>query len=372
VRIFYASENGPISGSRLWHNNLFLPLIDLGHEVLQFDFPLDAYNAHIKGESAIVRSFIRKNQPQLERALLSQIESAHHEKPIDLFFSYFWNPHCRPETIRRIRDMGIVTMNWYCNASYQFHLVSEIAPAYDFCLVPERFRLDDYRRVGAHPIYTQEAANPKIYKPYTLPCEYDVVFVGQMYGDRADYVRALLEAEIDVRVWGRNWPWRQAGLEGWMRRSLLWRSASMIKQRIEKGKRPYAMAYVPQGICGPPLSDLEMVKMYSRSKISLGFSKVGETHRGGNPIKQVRLRDFEAPMSGAFYLTEYVQELEDFFDIGKEIVCFSDMDDLVEKTHYYLSHDDERENIRSAGLQRALRDHTWQKRLSHALEIAKA
>jgi hypothetical protein len=75
--------------------------------------------------------------------------------------------------------MGICTINWYCNASYQFELVEEIAPAYDYCLVPEKFWLDDYRRVGANPIYCQEAANPNTYKPYDLPKSFDVTFVAR-------------------------------------------------------------------------------------------------------------------------------------------------------------------------------------------------
>ena len=67
-------------------------------------------------------------------------------------------------------------------------------------------------------------------------------------------------------------------------------------------------------------------------------------------------------MSGAFYLLEYFEEIEQFFALDKEIVCFSDEDELVEKVRYYLAHDPAREKIRVAGRERALADHTWQKR----------
>jgi spore maturation protein CgeB len=108
--------------------------------------------------------------------------------------------------------------------------------------------------------------------------------------------------------------------------------------------------------------------MYSRSKISLGFSACGETHRGPERILQIRLRDFEAPMSGAFYMTEYMEELEEFYDIGKEIVCYHGKEDLAAKIDYYLRNDAEREAIRSAGQQRCLRDHTWQNRFALAFQ----
>ena len=73
-------------------------------------------------------------------------------------------------------------------------------------------------------------------------------------------------------------------------------------------------------------------------------------------------------MSGAFYMVEYIQELEDFFDLSREIVCYHDVDDLVDKIRFYLAHDSARERIRLAGRRRALRDHTWQRRLSDAFE----
>lgn len=57
---------------------------------------------------------------------------------------------------------------------------------------------------------------------------------------------------------------------------------------------------VPASQCGGPLSDEKMTKIYSRSKINLGFSKAGDTHLMETSIKQMCLRDFEVPMSGGF------------------------------------------------------------------------
>ena len=108
--------------------------------------------------------------------------------------------------------------------------------------------------------------------------------------------------------------------------------------------------------------------MYSRSKINLGFSSCGNTHETGERILQVRLRDFEVPMSGGFYIVEYMEELEEFFSIGKEIVCYTDEEDLADKIKYYLEHDDERERIRKAGYERCLRDHSWHKRFQMAFK----
>lgn len=380
MRIFYASThstNSFMPSSRLWYINLFLPLVDLGHDMVPFDYDLMPHYHYSDILNPDHIAFIEQNRPKLEEKLLAQIEAAHREEPIDLFFSYFYSAFCRPAVIEEIARLGITTMNWYCNGSHQFHLVQDIAPAYDYCLVPEKFRLDDYRRVGATPIYFQEAANPNFYKPYSLPREYDATFVGQKYGDRPEYIRYLLDSGIDIRVWGRGWLpsqpqpkrstlWEELAKLRRLKSAEGWQAAGRRLRRFYMPQRdsvePKPEIDLPVSVMGPPLADDEMIKMYSRSKISLGFSTCGETHKSAQRILQVRLRDFEAPMSGAFYMVEYMQELEEFFDIGKEIICYQDKADLVYKVKYYLTHDAEREQIRLAGHRRALTEHTWHKR----------
>lgn len=381
MRIFYASDTTPnaLFESNLWRNNLYLPLVDLGHDVVEFQYDLRETYQNLDPADSVQRAFIKKNRPKVTRELLRQIKAAHAIKPVDLFFSYFYDACVLPEAIDEIKAMGIKTVNWYCNGSYQLHLVSEISPHYDWCLVPEKFRLKDYVTMGARPIYCQEAANPNIYKPYDLPVEFDVTFVGQAYGDRPEYIKYLLEQGVDVRVWGWGWqnysPTAKAvGQLSFLRRGLharqlllssggrraLWQ---FFSRRLEANRAAEANSVaLPASILGDILSDIEMIQMYSRSKINLGFSSCGDTHKTGERILQVRLRDFEVPMSGGFYMAEYMEELEEFFDIGEEVVYYNDKKDLADKVKYYLKHDDERERIRKAGYQRCLRDHSWHKR----------
>ena len=237
-----------------------------------------------------------RNQRALESALLEQLSRAQAQQPFDMFFSYFYSAFARPETIRAIADMGITTVNWYCNASYQFDLVSEIAPAYSYCLVPERTRLDDYRAIGARPIYCQEAANPELYKPLDARREFDITFVGAAYGDRPDYLRALLDAGLDARAWGPGWS-QLTPLPAAVARSR--RALGQTKRRLLRRPLPPPAppppARLPRAACGGVLSDDEMVRMFSRSRISLGFSSVGTTGRSAKPIRQVRLARFRGP-----------------------------------------------------------------------------
>ncbi|MBT1072531.1 CgeB family protein [Pelotalea chapellei] len=385
MRIFYASETSPnpIFSSNLWRNNLYLPLVDLGHEVVEFDYDLRETFRNVDPSMPTQRAFISRNRPLVTKELLRQLKAAHATKPIDLFFSYFYDACIFPETIDEIRAMGIKTVNWYCNGSYQLHLVSEISPHYDWCLVPEKFRLDDYRTLGARPIYCQEAANPNIYRPFDLKQEFDVTFVGQAYGERPGYIHYLLAQGIDVQVWGYGWEKYASGVanrglqaarvgrklltrEGWLIAGR--RLNRLFNDRAREVQPLISATVLPPEIIRGLLSDEEMVQMYSRSKINLGFSSCGSTHHTGERILQVRLRDFEVPMSGGFYMVEYMEELEEFYRIGQEIVCYHGPEDLADKIRYFLKHETEREKIRRAGHERCLRDHTWQKRLAAALQ----
>lgn len=348
MRIFYTAEG--------WENHFPPALAALGHQIVEFRYEWGEIYSLDPGKPGN-QNYISESRLKVSVELIRQVKEAHAEQPLDLFFSYFYDGIVLPEAIEEIKSLGIKTVNWYCNGSYQLHLVRAISPHYDWCLVPEKFRLKEYEAMGAHPVYCQEASNPEFYKPYALPEEYDVTFVGQAYGDRPGYIKFLRERGIDVRVWGMNW--RRHKRASLPRR--LWRGA---RHAVGAGGKPAMI--LPAHILGSPLSDVEMVQMYSRSKINLGFSSCGETHSGDERILQVRLRDFEVPMSGGFYMVEYMEELEEFFEIGKEIVCYADASDLADKIKYYLSHEGEREQIRKAGHARCLRDHSWQTRLSTA------
>ena len=343
MRIFYASDTtpNPFLGfrSNIWRNNILLPMVDLGHQVVEFDYDLAETFQKLDDLQPAIKAFIDVNRPKVTVALLDQVKAAHRKKPVDLFFSYFFDSCVLPEAIDEIRAMGIVTVNWYCNGLNNLRMVSEISPHYDWCLVPEKSCLKDYEEMGARPIYCQEAANPNFYKPYDVPLEYSVTFIGQAYGKRPDVARQIIDSGIDLKIWGQRWD------------------------------EYAAQGVVPADAIGAPLADIELVKMFSRSRINLGFSEVWQPVETSERVLQVRLRDFEVPISGGFYMVEQMEELEEFFRIGEEVVCYSDRFDLIDKINYYLSHEEDRERIRKAGYERCLRDHTWQKRLDSAFKV---
>lgn len=123
----------------------------------------------------------------------------------------------------------------------------------------------------------------------------------------------------------------------------------------------------------PPLSDQEMVRRYSQSTIVLGFLEVFDNHdHSKQSLQHLHLREFEVPMTGALYMTNYSDELAEFYEIDKEVVVFRNEHELLNKVKYYLYHPDEAEKIRRAGYERSMACHSYHKRydeLFHKLNI---
>jgi spore maturation protein CgeB len=80
--------------------------------------------------------------------------------------------------------------------------------------------------------------------------------------------------------------------------------------------------------------------------------------------EQIKGRNFEICGCSGFQLTYYAEELEQHFEINKEVRIYMDVDDLIEKIRYYLRQDEEREAITEAGYQKALSKHTYAQRFT--------
>ena len=108
VRIFYASDTTPNSffKSNLWRNNLYLPLIDLGHDVVEFDYNFGDTFKHLDITVPADKDFIAQNRPKLTAELLRQLKAAHTVAPLDMFFSYFYDACITPEAVDEIRRIG--------------------------------------------------------------------------------------------------------------------------------------------------------------------------------------------------------------------------------------------------------------------------
>lgn len=95
---------------------------------------------------------------------------------------------------------------------------------------------------------------------------------------------------------------------------------------------------------------------FSQSKINLNISL--KTIRTGIPLRVIDVLG-----CGGFVLSNYQEELFEYFNVGEELVVYENIEDLFYKAKYYLEHEDERKQIALAGFERVKRDFTFWERL---------
>lgn len=82
----------------------------------------------------------------------------------------------------------------------------------------------------------------------------------------------------------------------------------------------------------------------------------------------ITVRTYDAMGLGGFVICNYQTEIPSYFTIGKEIVVYESIPDLLDKIGYYLSHNDERMEIAKNGQQAVLKNHTYDIRARQMLE----
>lgn len=108
----------------------------------------------------------------------------------------------------------------------------------------------------------------------------------------------------------------------------------------------------------------DAAKKFSMSKVVFNIS-----------IKDdYNMRCGEVLMTGSFLLTNWIPTLKDIEDVyglkeGVHYIAYKTLDEMVEKTKYYLEHEDEREKIASAGYEFAINNLTYKHRIEQVLKI---
>jgi hypothetical protein len=367
MRIFQvieATANNSVPENRTWYRNLYEPLVEMGHDVVLF--PADEGRRAMAQRDSLL-------QARFSQKLLESFRKNHAKRPFDLFFAYLIDGMVDPAVVDEIRRTGVMACNFSCNNAHQFHLVQQLSPHFDFNLHSERDAREKFLAIGATPLWWPMASNPRYFKPRQVARSIDVSFVGANYALRAQYVAHLLKNKVDVHAFGPRWknPARTRIRAMAKHYRLLWQTLTAVLPESQAVASSVLADYdmrralstqFPDNL-HPPVTDDELITLYSRSRISLGFLEVYDQHDPGRKVvRHLHLREFEAPMSGALYCTGYMDELAELFEPDKEIIVYNSQHELLDKIRYYLLHPDQAEKIRWAGHMRALRDHTYHHR----------
>lgn len=126
-----------------------------------------------------------------------------------------------------------------------------------------------------------------------------------------------------------------------------------------RGKTPSLPYIINRGMAG---NTKESTFIFRCSKINLNITS--RSIRTGIP-----LRIFEIMGSGGFLLTNYQEDMLEYFEPGVDFIYYDSYEDLIEKVDYYLSNEKERQQIARNGYEKIRNGHTYRHRLDSMMEI---
>jgi spore maturation protein CgeB len=304
---------------------------------------------------AIDEQMMAYGRDAMNQNLIKVVEET---KP-DLLFCFLLTEELKKETISHITNKTKTkTFNWFADDHWRIPIFSRYwAPQFTMVSTTDSEAIEKYKSYGiTNVIKTQWAANPYIYFPqdeHKNPGNLNVTFVGNNYGKRGSYVNGLKDAGLPVLGFGQNWPGGRVDHQ----RMLEIFSYSKINLNFSEtyffgGKEKFKL-FVKLFI-GKELGHYKFIGHHFMDNLRAAQ---------GTQKRCIKGRVFEVPACGGFLMTGYSDDdISEYYIPGKEIVVFKDLPELVEKSKYYLTHEDERNAIAKAGQLRTVKDHTYNKR----------
>lgn len=324
----------------------------------------------------------RLSRDKYDEYVVDFVKRENARKQVDLFFSYVRDDEMSANAVLQIRALGVPTVNNIWDIVTTHYRVRNLSKAFDAFWIPSFNYVSVLKRYGARQVFVApSAANPRFYYPRSSREDIELSFCGQPRESRLIYIESLYSRGIIVDIYGFGWDCVEKR-DNVHRKSSQFLSilryvignishkdgrmlmlANVLK-RLRKSKVDPKVEKMMKSHFHGSLEHSQMVSLYSRSKITLGINDLGHTFHLRKPIVEIRLRDFEAPMSGACHIMYRVPQMLGCFEEDKEMLFYSSIEELADKIRYYLSskQDNERIAIKHRARKRALNDHTFQMR----------
>jgi spore maturation protein CgeB len=341
----------PERGYSYEHYNFFDTLVHMGHDIVYFDF------------MTLMQKY---GKARMNRRLL---EVANAEKPA-LMFTELFSDELEPKTVSTISDGNTITLNWFADDHWRFDDFSRHwAKRFNWVVTTAASAAPKYARIGCQQVIkSQWACNHFLYRRLDLPIRYTVTFVGQPHGDRPQIIKAVRDAGIDVNVWGTGWEAGRLTQEE-MVRVFNQSRINLNLSNASMGSVQMPMYQAAYHRFSRSMNAIPLVPGVKRTvKSWLGMNGPALPTQNLTYSQQIKGRNFEVPGCGGALLTGRADNLEDYYEIGKEVACFDDTADLIEKIRYYLQHDDERSALAEAGYRRTLQEHTYVHRFTEIFQ----
>ena len=291
---------------------------------------------------------------------------------VDIFLSYLYPHQIDEQAINEIKKMGIFCVNFFCDNVRMFKTAPEEFKVFDLNWVPE------YKAAG----YYEKARFPFIRLPMPMWVDPKYRTIAQIENKKVSFIgskdiqRQLLfedfikkEQNINIDIYGNAWK-----NESISSNPAMFSSFEVMKNQILFIKQYGLYAFLNKlksRSYNPELSDSlklfvkgkldfeDYIKITRESNIIIGINRYPSFNY---PLNQAntysRLRDLEAPMLGACYLTEWTAGIDELYDIGEDIETYRTVNELIDKCQYLLKSASKRALLRKNAQNKSLKEHS--------------
>jgi spore maturation protein CgeB len=235
-------------------------------------------------------------------------------------------------------DMPTILPKYATDRGFKFnYYVGADLSVFDVFFTNSKGVISDLKEMGApniHPLYY--AADPELFKPVEMNKDIDVSFFG--YGD-------------EFR-------------EEWMTNMITKPSRSLNSVGFSVAGGGFSMDLGNAQYRGD-LSFSEYRNFCCRSKICLNITRWSHT----SVYASSTARPFELAAFGACIVSQPYYGIEEWFEVGKEMIIANDEKEINEIYTSFLSSENEREKFGERARTRILKDHTYHNRASEMISI---
>jgi len=293
------------------------------------------------------------------------------ERP-DVFLSYLYPQQIDEQAIGEIRKLGIPCINFFCDNIREFQKIPKKFGVFDLNWVPEKEAIAMYKQAGINcihlpmPMWVAPA-----YRTITITENSQISFIGSFDIQRLLLFEELAKSNIPLVIYGSGWltaPPVESPSKSSLhfQKKLNYQLQFVIKYGVKAYLRKLQQSNIDTSISEPLKKSLRgkldfgsYIRISKDSLITLGVNRYPSfNYPLHHPNTYSRLRDIEAPMLGACYLTEAASGLADLYEFGKDIEVYQDVNELVLKANLLSKNASLRYSMRKNAQKIALAEHS--------------
>ncbi len=319
-----------------------------------------------------------ENDAEFERLLSGALEKSSANVLFSVNFAPVASSVCQSRSVKYV--------SWVYDSPVHIRDISSFANECNRIYFFDRGQCESYQKQGYTNVFHMPlAVDESVWNlPENVPDKYscDVAFVGQLYesdfsylmGPVSQYYRGRMDGIVCAQgqIYGAYLLDELITDELMAELNKFYVKASGGKFKVTKAEMEYACAkevtgrerklalsllasryklnlYSKDTLNGVQVSSCGYVDYYSQMPVAFAGAKVNlnislKTIRTGIP-----LRVLDVLSCGGFLITNYQEELFEYFEPGVDLVVYEDVKDLIYKVDYYLKHEEARKMIAENG-----------------------